>query len=46
MSEIKTNTKRVPNIPNAKPKGAVKPIQAKTPIKAKMNVMRKSGRGR
>lgn len=36
----------MPNIPTAKPKGVAKPIQAKTPIKAKMNVMRKAGRGR
>lgn len=46
MSEIKVNSKKIPNVPTVKPKGAVKPVQAKTPIKAKMNVMRKAGRGR
>ena len=45
MSEIKM-PKKIPNVPSIKPKGTVKPIQAKTPIKAKMNVMRKAGRGR
>jgi hypothetical protein len=46
MSEIKTNTKRVPNIPNVKNKTATKPMAPKSPIKVKMPVMRKAGRGR
>jgi hypothetical protein len=46
MSEIKSNTKRVPNVPTVKPKGAVKPVQAKPALKVKPNIMRKAGRGR
>ena len=46
MSVIKSNTKRVPNVPEIKNKGAVKPVQAKPALKVKPNIMRKAGRGR
>jgi len=46
MSVIKSNTKRVPNVPEIKNKGAVKPVQAKPALKVKSNIMRKAGRGR
>jgi len=47
MSEIKSNTKRVPNIPAKK---ATKPVGPKPAIKGvlsqKFNAVRRSGRGR
>jgi hypothetical protein len=46
MSEIKSNTKRVPNVPMIKNKGAAKPVQPKPALKVKPNIMRKAGRGR
>ena len=46
MRVIKSNTKRVPTVPEIKNKGAVKPVQAKPALKVKSNIMRKAGRGR
>jgi hypothetical protein len=47
MSEIKSNTKRVPNIPKIKNTGPKFPTKAKGPVAAKTTKpLRKSGRGR
>ena len=47
MSEIKTNTKRVPNVPLIKGKQNIPNIKNRGPVQAKSSApMRKSGRGR
>jgi len=47
MSVIKSNTKKVPNVPTVKNTSAKPSIKSKGPIAAKSSApMRKSGRGR
>jgi hypothetical protein len=47
MSEIKTNTKKVPNVPLIKNVGAKPALKPKGPISAKTSKpLRKAGRGR
>ena len=47
MSEIKSNTKKVPNIPMLKNTGPKSPIKPKGPVSAKTaKPLRKAGRGR
>jgi len=47
MSVVKSNTKKVPNVPNIKNIGPKPNIKPKGPVAAKSSApMRKSGRGR